>query len=186
MVVYSLVIPFVAIVCPTQGSAKILVMHHARRGAAWLFGLAVASWIGIHAVAGQKPTHSWYDWVIYAAILISLFMFLATTEKIRASVSKKPKLTSGDVRSFRRSANASRETDDLEVVYAKIRNDQDGGGERATIFDAEAWMEAIDDDGNTVARCQGNWINLRAGSPGPTPMKSATLLPSRALILRRT
>ena len=134
---------------------------------------------GIELVAWALLRHPFF---IAATVLVLLVLVVvALLEKRPASAGmpfgRKPKIVSGEVVAFRRDAQGSRQPNDLQVVYAKVRNARDGGGDTATLANAEAWMQAFDEDGNRVGSCLGNWMTLRAGVPDQ-PVKTVTLRPT--------
>src|SRR3954451_1195679 len=98
-----------------------------------LAAAAAATWVGIHVVAGQHPTHSAYDLVLYAAFGLGIVVLVLTTEPVAGRVLwwRKPGLETVAINQYFRRARESREDNDLHVVYARIRNVRNGGGERA-------------------------------------------------------
>jgi hypothetical protein len=97
----------------------------------------------------------------------------------RPSLRRRLRVIGVGIDEFRRTANASRQPDDLQVLYARLRVSHRGGGRKRTMQDAEAWMEAFDESGNRVAQSKGNWFSLDAGRPvGWPPAKSMTLRPT--------
>ncbi len=92
---------------------------------------------------------------------------------------RKPKLEVVGIGNFRRMAKASREENDLQVVYARLRNVRNGGGDRATLKDAEAWMTVVDTEGRTISHGnKGNWLNVKAGTPDPHTFDQTTFRPN--------
>jgi hypothetical protein len=134
---------------------------------------------GIELVAWALLRHPFF--IAATVVVLLVLVVVALLEKRPASAGmpfgKKPKIVSGEVVAFRRDAQGSRQPNDLQVVYAKVRNARDGGGETATLANAEAWMQAFDEDGNRVGSCMGNWMTLRAGVPDQ-PVKTVTLRPT--------
>lgn len=53
----------------------------------------------------------------------------------------------------------------MQILYAKIRNERNGGGDRPSAVDVEVWMEAFDDNGVRVGSAKGNWLDLGTGKP---------------------
>jgi len=115
-----------------------------------------------------------------AILVVALSVVLWTWEPFaRRLWWRKPKLDLRGVGQFFRSARNSRSENDLQVVYARFRNVRNGGGERATLVSAEAWMTVEDDNGRPVGHgCRGNWVNVQAGTPDPTSFKQATFRPN--------
>lgn len=56
---------------------------HLHNAGLWVTGLAVATWLGVHAVRNQAPTHHWYDWALYMAIGAGALVALFTAEFLR-------------------------------------------------------------------------------------------------------
>jgi hypothetical protein len=54
------------------------------RAAATVGSGAFLIWVGIHAVANQRPTHPWYDLVLYSVIGGGLLLWVATTDRAAA------------------------------------------------------------------------------------------------------
>lgn len=91
-----------------------------------------------------------------------------------------PKIVLDGVSEVWRQANASKGgAFDLQVVYAIVLNERDGGGERATFDNAEVLMEARDESDKVVATCKGNWLYLGSRRPYDYPQKAIDLKPTR-------
>ena len=92
--------------------------------------------------------------------------------------SPRPKLKKKGLGAFRRMAQASRTPDDLHILYARIKNAKDGGGDRGTLTNAGLWMEAVEiDTKKRVASADGNWLDLSTGKPQPVSTKKLTIRP---------
>ena len=146
-----------------------------------LAAAAAATWVGIHAVAGQHPTHSSYDLLLYVAFGLGVVLWIATWAPVAGRLLwwRKPRLEVVGVNHYFRRGRNSREDNDLQVVYARIRNVRNGGGERATLSDAKAWMTVEDEAGQPLGHgCQGNWVNVFAGTPDPKTFKETTFRPN--------
>jgi hypothetical protein len=154
------------------------VLHTLNVVGRWLAGIAFATWIGIHAVKGQHPTHGWYDTLLYICFALGLLLIALTSTRLQNKLRRGPTLLLTGIEDFQRSANASRSPNDLQVVFAKVRNTRNGGGAAATLADAEVWMEAYDEQNRLVTRCQGNWLRLHAGVAEHEPVKQITLRPT--------
>lgn len=153
------------------------------RGAKWagrgLTGLAAGTWLGIHSVGNQSPAPH-FTYLIYAALAAGLLLMLITRSFDRSWWwFQKPKLEELlPLGHFVRSADGSKQPFDLHVIYARIRNKRDGGGEPRTLHDARAQMTVLDEQGRQVGPgCEGNWLNISAGTPNPFPFNRATFAP---------
>jgi hypothetical protein len=118
--------------------------------------------------------------VVFVALLVSLGAWFLVWEPVWSLIVPGPKIVGGEVFDFYRSARGSQQADDLQVLYTKIGNDRDGGGERNTATDVVAWMEAYDSIGHRVSATQGNWLDISARIPHPAFWaKEVTLRPTR-------
>jgi hypothetical protein len=115
--------------------------------------------------------------LLLAALAVALLTWQPVWDLFRKNG---PFLVQSGVSELWRSAHASRFQDDLQVVYGKIRNDRDGGGDPAAAKDAEIWLEAFDVLGQRVGSAKGNWLDLSTGKPNDLDgMKALTLRPTR-------
>jgi hypothetical protein len=135
------------------------------------FPLAITA--GNKYVGGEKTIRA-----LWGAVLVAGLVWFFATDTAAKRWSRGPKLVSGEVVHYWRFAVASRGTNDLQVVYAKVRNIRNGGGDAKTLKDAEAWMRAYDENNNLVADCQGNWIRLNTGIPNEAIIKSVSIKPT--------
>jgi len=115
------------------------------------------------------------------ALLVALATWFATWEPVWSRIVPGPKIVGGEVSESYRSARGSRAgAADLQVIYAKIRNARDGGGERTTARDVVVWMQSEDVNGVRVSESKGNWLDISARIPNPATLsKTVTLHPTR-------
>jgi hypothetical protein len=138
------------------------------------------------ALAGALVQDYFHGWElgsltpVAAGLLVpSALAAVVTWQPVWRRIAPGPRLVSRGLAEFYRVAHGSRGGQaDLQVVYAKIGNDRNGGGERTTARDAEVWMEAFDSAGNLVGSARGNWLDLSAGRPFPAWIETVTFRPT--------
>jgi hypothetical protein len=130
-----------------------------------------------HALRGYEVKEP-YSLIVYGGILLALAVLLFTTEPIRRRLARRPRLKTDGVGQFSRTTKVSRGDNDLQILYAVVLNDRDGG-KFATAEEAEIWIEAFDMSGTRIGGAAGNWYDLSAGKPDPVPRKKVTLKPTR-------
>ena len=84
-----------------------------RKAGLGVTGLALATWIGIHAVKGQQATHPWVELTLYIVFGLGLATVLLTWPPITDRLPwGQPKLELRGVAQYYRSARESREDND--------------------------------------------------------------------------
>lgn len=127
------------------------------------------------ALVGFTTAYAW------AIVVVGVVWWLWETQRHRiplnVSVGKGPSIVTLGLSDYWRTAKDSPEKPDLQVVYARVRNDQDGGGERTTARNVRAWMEARSEVGDLVSQVRGIWLNIDARMPDPRDNSATIDLP---------